>query len=153
MTEGDKKKIYYELRTHSVSKEKRLNYTDYTFGNYRVHVYWNRIIMSRLNPANRAFVIMRDTGWSDVFPKNDTYDIYIAAKNKYEGKQYVDPYKNIPIKKVIEDSVSRFDKIFTEHAADIFPYDMPEQQYIKTITEMENVLAQKIMQYKQKQKI
>jgi len=48
--------------------------------------------------------------------------------------------------------VTRFDKIFTEHAADIFPYDMPEQQYMKTVAEMKDILAQKIKQYKQKQK-
>lgn len=152
MKEGVKKNIYYELRTHNVSKEIQDNHTDYTFGRYRIYSWGDYMIIGKLNPSNGAFVHMQGADQDDDYPENDTYAIYIAAKNKHEGRAYIDPYKNIPVNEVIKDSVTRFDKIFTEHAADIFPYDMPEQQYMKTVAEMKDILAQKIKQYKQKQK-
>ena len=148
MKEGDKKKIYYELSKHSVSREKRLtNRIDYTFGNYRLQVYSDRIFVSKRNPINQVFVVIRDASWSSSIPQNATYEIYIAVKNKYENKEYIDPYKNLSTNDIIKDSANRFDKIFTEYAADIFPYDMPEQQYVKTVAELKDILSQKLRKH------
>lgn len=150
MREGIKKNIYYELRTNNVYIEEKPQYTQYTFGCYQIHSYWDHLYICKLNPTNGVFVFMSlpDTDWHEDEPKNVAYEIFIAVKNKANGKKYIDPYKNMPVDKVIGDSVDRFDKIFKERAADIFPYDMPEKQYKKTIAEMKKIFAQKIKQYK-----
>jgi hypothetical protein len=154
MKEGIKKNIYYELRTNNVLVEEKTQYTQYTFGCYQIQSYWDHLYICKLNPSNGVFVFMSlpDTDWHEDEPKNNAYEIYIAAKNKANGKEYTDPYKNMPIHKVIKDSVDRFDKILKLSAADIFPYDMPKQQYTKTIAEMRKILVQGIKQYRTKTK-
>ena len=148
MNEGTKKNIYYELKINNVSVKPNGRCTYYTFGNYRIHSYNDHLYIGKLNPENGAFVEIPDTSCNDEFPKNSAYAIFIAAKNKHEGKEYFDPYKNIPVNEVINDSIQRFKVMFTEHATDVFPYDMPKQQQEKIITEMETILAQKIRRYK-----
>ena len=152
MKEGIKKNIYYELRTNNVHIEENDKGTDYTFGRYRVHSYWGHLYICKFDPIKGVFVYMstseHGTDWHDGEPKNSAYEIFIAVHNKANGKKYIDPYKNIPVDEVIKDSVNKFEKTFQEYATDIFPYDIPEQQYIKTITEMKNIFAQKIRQYK-----
>jgi len=59
MKEGVKKNIYYELRTHNVSKEIQDNHTDYTFGRYRIYSWGDYMIIGKLNPSNGAFVHMQ----------------------------------------------------------------------------------------------
>lgn len=155
MREGVKKNIYYELRTNNVLIEEKDRYTQYTFGRYQIEAYWkDHVYITKLNPKNGVYVLMsvyeQDTEWFGGYPKNSAYEIFIAVKNKASGKEYIDPYKNIPVNKTIKDSVNTFNKIFTEYAADIFPYDMPKQQYTKTIAEIRNIFAQKMKQYKTK---
>ncbi len=156
MKEGTKKNIYYELRTNDVRIKRTKDGTDYIFGRYSVHSYWGHLYICKLNPDNNVYVYLsvseRGTEWHDGQPKNTAYEIFIAAQNKANGKKYIDPYKNIPVDEVINDSVNRFDKMFNESAADIFPYDMPEQQYKKTIAKMRNIFAQNIRQFKTRTK-
>lgn len=150
MREGIKKNIYYELRMNNVYAEEKPQYTQYTFGRYQIHSYWDHLYICELNQTSGNFVFMSlpDTDWHEDEPKNIAYEIFIAVKNKANGKSYIDPYKNMSVDKVIKDSVDRFDKIFKAYAADIFPYDMSKQQYTKTIAEMRSIFTQKIKQYK-----
>ena len=152
MKEGDKKNIYYELRTNNVSKEQQDTHIEYTFGRYRIYSYYDYIIIGKFNPTNGAFVHMPNADWGDDYPENDTYAIYIAAKNKHEGKEYIDPYKNMSATEVIQDSTTRFNKIFTKHAADIFPYDMPNDRRIETMNELKQVFHKHILRYKENTK-
>ncbi len=152
MKEGIKKNIYYELRTNNVLVEEKKQYIQYTFGRYRIDSYWDHLFICKLNPENGVYVYMsvseRGTDWYEGDPKNSAYEIFIAVQNKANGEEYIDPYKNMPVNEVVKDSVKRFDTIFTEYANDIFPYDMPKQQYTKTIAEMRKILVQGIKQHK-----
>lgn len=162
MKEGEKKKIYYNLRTNNVVVEKQeeswcpslRRCTIYTFGQYQVRDYDRNIDICVFSTRSGVHVLLDNAsyyyGGYENEQDKDVYAIAIAAKNKASGKEYIDPYKNIPVNKTIKDSVNTFNKIFTEYAADIFPYDMPKQQYTKTIAEIRNIFAQKMKQYKTK---
>lgn len=149
MKESTKRSIYYELATHDVVKqEEKTRFTgifdgwSYTFGKYRVHHdgdTYTRIY--EYNPDIKHFVIMNDAGWWDEDrPKNTTYEIYIAAKNKATGKPYIDPYK-IPAKDAIQDSQQRFVKQMSENASNFLPYDTPKDLRQKIIAQMKQVLT------------
>lgn len=150
MKEGTKRSIYHELATHDVVKAAETHtdtgtysHTSYTFGQYRVHAYWDYIHIAKFNPDNNHFVYMDGADWDDDYPINATYEIYVAAKNKAEGKPYIDPYK-IPAKDAIKDSQKRFAKQMKESAADFLPYDMPKQLALRTIAEMKQVLTKNL---------
>ena len=112
MYEGTKKNIYYELRTNNVLKEKTENSINYTFGRYRIYYYYDWMIIGKYNPENGAFVHMNKFSWDDDESPtvNTTYAIYLAAKNKAAGKEYIDPYRNIPMDVAIKDSTKKFGK-------------------------------------------
>ena len=154
ITEGLKRNIYYELATHDVvKKEERDRFTgffdgwSYTFGRYRVeyniHNSYCYISMYEYKHDRDGFVIMYNAGWDEDHHENTTYEIYVAAKNKADGKKYKDPYK-IPAKDTIKDSQTRFTKQMREYAADFLPYDMPKQLALRTIAEMKQVLTRNL---------
>ncbi|MBO7643150.1 MAG: hypothetical protein J6S74_03410 [Alphaproteobacteria bacterium] len=150
MTEGLKRSIYHELATHDVVETKGMHPVcgtfscwQYTFGKYRIEKHWDYISMAKFNPSNNHFVYMNNVGWDDDYPTNTTFEIYVAAKNKANGKPYVDPYK-ISAKDAIKDSQTRFAKQMKESAADFLPYDMPKQLALRTIAEMKQVLTKNL---------
>lgn len=152
MKEGLKRNIYHELATHDVKVEDIKNVNDfvigrgYIFGQYRVEDYWDYIRISKFNPDNKHFVIMKDATWGDDYPYDTTYEICQATKNKFAGKPYVDPYKNMTKKQVIADSTKRFDDNMSENADNFLPYDMSKELRVKIITEMKQIFAQKIQE-------
>ena len=157
MQEGTKRSIYHELATHNVIKsEEKDRFTGffhgwlYTFGKYRleytIHNGDDFITMYKYNPDNKHFVIMDEAGWDEDYPKNTTYEIYVAARNKADGKEYIDPYK-ISSKDTIKDSQKRFAKQMQENAADFLPYDTPKDLQQKIITEMKNVLIRNLKKH------
>ena len=154
MREGIKKNIYYELRTNNVLKEKTENSINYTFGRYRIYNYYDWMIIGKFNPENGAFVHMEEFLWDDDENPtvNTTYAIYIAAKNKADGKEYIDPYRNVPANVAINKSTKKFDKEMQKHIADFLPYDMPRQQQLKTVVKMKRLLEQAIKEHYTKQK-
>jgi hypothetical protein len=154
MYEGIKKNIYYELRTNDVLIEKAENYIYYTFGRYRIYNYYDWMSIGKLSPETGAFVLMNKFSWDDdeIPTVNDTYAIYIAARNKAEGKEYIDPYRNIPMDVAIKDSTKKFGKKTQEDIADFLPYDMPKQQQLRTIVKMKRLLEQAIKEHYAKQK-
>ena len=150
MKEGLKRSIYHELATHEVVEAqeyhldtKTFSHTIYTFGQYRVHYYWDYIHIAKFNPKNNHFVYINGAEWDDDYPANAVYEIFVAAKNKAEGKKYKNPYK-VPAKESIKDSQKRFKKEMLENAADFLPYDMPKQLALRTIAEMKQVLTKNL---------
>lgn len=149
MYEGIKKNIYYELRTNDVLIEKAERSINYTFGRYRIYYYYDWMIIGKLSPTNGAFVHMNEFCWDedDSTRLNSAYAIYIAAKNKAEGKEYIDPYRNIPMDVAIKDSTKKFGKLMQETAGDFLPYDMSKQQYSRTVGAMKRLLEQAIKRH------
>lgn len=150
MKEGTKRSIYHELATHDVVEAAETHtdtgtysHTSYTFGQYRVHDYWDYIHIAKFNPDNNHFVYMDGADWDDDYPINTTYEICVAAKNKAAGKPYIDPYK-MPAKETIKDSQKRFAKQMSENAADFLPYDMPQDLRQKIVTQMKQVLTRNL---------
>ena len=150
MTEGEKKKIYYDLRTNDVRvvEEIKSYYTTYTFGRYRVNNYYDYINIAKAR-SNKAgiFVVMSDADWNDDYPKNDVYEIAVAAQNKAKGKEYTDPYKDIPVDIEIKNLTTRFGKEIMKNADEFFPVDMPKKDAFKTIAKMKQYLAQELKAY------
>ena len=149
MTEGEKKRIYYELRTHDVIVGQEPNYcTTYTFGRYQVNSYYDYINIYKANKNNR-FVIMKNAEWDDDEPTNtsDVYKIFIAAKNKANGKEYIDPYKDRPVDVEIQDLTKRFGKEMMQSAIDFLPADISKYQTLRTIAEMKQIFKQKLQDY------
>lgn len=152
MTEGLKRSIYHELATHEVTREEfKPNWgdvvlaVDFNFGKYRVthHGSWVTIDAYDANLKRLWLVARCDCPKYISNYDNDIYKIYVAAKNKAEGKPYIDPYK-IPAKDAIKDSQKRFAKQMKESAADFLPYDMPKQLALRTIAEMKQVLTKNL---------
>lgn len=154
MREGIKKNIYYELRMNNVLVEQTNDSTNYTFGRYCIYNYYDWMIIGKLNPKSGVFVYMNEFSWDDdEIPKfNDTYDIYLAAKNKSESKAYIDPYKNIPADVAIKESTKKFGKKIQEDIGDFLPYDMSKQQHLRTVVKMKRLLEQAIKEHYTKQK-
>jgi len=149
MTEGEKKRIYHELRTHDVIVGHGQNYcTTYTFGHYRVNDYCDYIIMAKSHKNNPdIFVHMNDADWNDDCPENDVYAIATAARNKSKGKEYIDPYKDKPADIEIQDLTKRFGKEMMRSAIDFLPADISKYQALRTIAEMKQIFKQKLQDY------
>lgn len=154
MYEGAKKNIYYELRTNDVLIEKAEQSINYTFGRYRIYNYYDWMSIGKLSPETGAFVLMNEFSWDDDESPtvNATYAIYIAARNKAAGKEYIDPYRNIPMDVAIKDSTKKFVKKTQKDIADFLPYDMPKQQQLRTVVKMKRLLEQAIKEHYAKQK-
>ena len=154
MREGIKKNIYYELRMNNVLVEQTNDSTNYTFGRYRIYNYYDWMIIGKLNPKSGVFVYMNEFSWDDddIPGVNDTYNIYLAAINKSEGKAYIDPYKNIPANVAIKESTKKFGKKIQEDIGDFLPYDMSKQQHLRTVVKMKRLLEQAIKEHYTKQK-
>ena len=152
MREGIKKNIYYELRMNNVLVERTEDSTNYTFGRYRIYNYYDWMIIGKLNPKSGVFVYMNEFSWDDDEIPNTTYAIYIAATNKADGKEYIDPYRNIPANVAINESTKKFGKEMQKHIANLLPYNMPRQQQLKTVVKMKHLLEQAIKEHYTKQK-
>ena len=150
MTENEKKRIYHDLRTNNVRVivVKKNYYTTYTFGRYRVNNYYDYINIAKADSKRPdVFSIIFDAEFDDNYPENDVYAIYIAAKNKSEGKEYTDPYKDIPVKTEIKNLTDQFGTEMLKVADEFLPYDISKQKKIETIKELKQFLAQKLKKY------
>ena len=150
MTEGEKKKIYYDLRNNNVCKGKLYGYlcTTYTFGHYRIEDWYDYINISKAQENKPGvFVNIYGAEWDEDYPKNDVYAISVAVKNKLEGKEYTDPYKDIPTDVEIKNLTKYFGKQMLEKSDEFLPVYIPKYQALRTIVEMKQNLAQKLKQY------
>ena len=150
MTEGEKKKIYYDLRNNNVLKGKMKGYicTTYTFGRYQIEDWFSYIVIGKANlPKSNSFVHIPNACWYDYYLKNDVYAIAVAAKNKVEGKEYIDPYKNTPVNVEIKNLTKYFGKEMLKNADEFLPVDISTKEKLKTIVELKQFLAQKLEKY------
>jgi len=103
------KSIYEELSKNNVVIEKqkltKRSIIHYTFGRYIVS-FQNYGRGYKFGHGQKFIGIYEHIqggdysveDWDSKMPcgeDNDVYRIYIAAKNKYDGKGYIDPYKTI----------------------------------------------------------
>ena len=142
MTEGEKKRIYYELRNNDVRVGKTQNFgTTYTFGHYCVTVYFDYINISKSH-KNRPgiFVIMRGEDWGDGFPENDVYAIATAARNKSKRKEYPGSFR-----KTQESEM--FGKNMLRNADEFLPVDMSKYQALRTIVKLRQQLTQQLKKH------
>lgn len=77
------------------------------------------------------------------------YDMYIAAKNKYEGKPYFNPYKDTP-DKLIPNNMEKFVRLLDTKKTDIFPANMPIEERVAALNELKSVLYKHIAPYRTK---
>lgn len=161
MTEGLKRSIYHELATHEVTQEEfKPNWgdvvlaVDFNFGKYRVthHGSWVTIDAYDANLKRLWLVARCDCPKYISNYDNDIYKIYVAAKNKAEGKEYTDPYKNMTKDETVKDSNKRFRKEMLDNAGDFLPYDISKDLRVKIITEMKQVLTNNLKKHYTKQK-
>ena len=103
---------------------------------------------------NYKYLINKDI-WSILLPYTQLekkwflYDMYIAAKNKYEGKPYFNPYKDRP-DKFIPNSINVFMQILDAKTKNIFPTNMPIEKRLEALNELKNVLYKHIAPYRKK---
>jgi hypothetical protein len=71
----------------------------------------------------------------------------LQQKTRPQVKEYIDPYRNIPMDVAIKDSTKKFGKKIQEDIADFLPYDMSKQQYSRTVGAMKRLLEQAIKRH------
>ena len=143
MTEFDKQYLYDTLDKSTVNKETQKHtmakgghfYTDtiYSFGDFKV-VFTKYTPESEYTPLGHVCVYggkSRPLGsWNQTRIKDKyIYDIYVAAKNKYEGKPYINPYK--------QHNPDTFSKILTKNSEMIFPANIPDKERNDIIRRMQ----------------
>ena len=121
--------------------------TIYTFGDYKLnHTEYNP--KPKTTPLGQ-FKLVDSTGkfighWNESFREDNKYiyELYIAVKNKYDGKPYINPYK--------VDNIDMLKNILQTNAKYIFPDNMPTEKCADAILELQQVLQRHILPYKMK---
>lgn len=120
--------------------------TDYEFGEYTLRheeytpkptsTPWGQFILYK-----RCKFIVH---WNESFRERNkyVYELYIAVKNKFNGKPYMNPYN--------KDNIGNFELALQENTKYIFPDTMPAEKCVDAITELKNVLQKHISPYKEK---
>lgn len=154
MNEAEKVAIYEALEKSVVTvktvKHDMLKsdtyYTDinYYFGDYRV-VFTQYTPASKITPMGHVCIFGKNNkplcSWNQTRVKDKyIFDIYMAVKNKYEGKAF----KNAA--KIESNNPNNFGKILSENAELIFPKDTPEYKRLETIAILETMFLKHIEQ-------
>lgn len=157
ISETSLKEAYYYLSKNKVQVAtlKCGFVKSYTFGECVMYVSTHATrgvteiyIKERRNPLFFMSLRWNNPNWygkSD--PKSDKlYQLYIAVKNKSEGKEYIDPYANKPIEKVANNSAKILGEMIIEKTPDLFPYNYLQdlKKYRQIINETKQFFAQKI---------
>lgn len=152
MNEAEKVAIYEALEKSVVTvktvKHDMLKsdtyYTDinYYFGDYRV-VFTQYTPASKITPMGHVCIFGKNNkplcSWNQTRTKDKyIYDIYMAVKNKYEGKAFKNAAKIEP------NNPNNFGKILSENAELIFPKDTPEYKRLETIAILETMFLKRI---------
>ena len=144
LTTAEIQDIYYDLSTHPVERRRSLfepiKYTIYIFGDYEVRLLGSYISVLKGNSYMDS--CHRTSGNHPVFK------IYVAALDKCEGRQFVNPYEKMSAELTVKKSAHKFEEVFTQIAKKIFPYDYSKDKgtYAQIITEMKQIFAQKIQE-------
>ena len=142
LTSADLKNIYYNLSTYNVMYDESLFGTQkYIFGSYYVSLLGPEISVGKLN---QKYMDLWNANKDS--QDNPIYKLSIAVKNKYNGKNFINPYENEPTEKIVQESANTFEKILTKNAVAVFPYDFQKtpEKYTKMIYEMKRFFIQKI---------
>ena len=156
MTEFDKEYLYDTLDKSPIVKETLKHpmakggyfYTDtiYSFGDFKV-VFTKYTPESKNTPLGHVCIYGKKirplASWNQTRTKdNFTYDIYTAVKNKYEGKSYINPYK--------QHNPDTFAKILRDNKEMIFPKDIPDKNRNDIIKRLQVMFIKNIEQYRGK---
>ena len=156
MTEFEKEQLYYALDKSTVNKEVIKHqmakgghfYVDtiFSFDGFRV-VFTKYTPESKCTPLGHVCVYggkSRPLGsWNQTRTKDKyIYDMYIAAKNKYEGKSYINPYK--------QHNPNTFSQILRENTDMIFPNNIPDKERDDIIRRLQVMFMKNIEQYRGK---
>ena len=153
MTEFDKENFYYTLDKSTIDKKVIkhqmakggyfYNEIIYSFGNFRV-VFTKYTPESKNTPLGHVCIYGGKHGplvsWNQTREKeNYAYDMYIAAKNKYDGQPYTNPYK--------QHNPNTFSQILNENAEMIFPQNITGKARTDIINRMQVMFMKNIEQY------
>lgn len=156
MTEQEKQNLYNAIdnniiivktENHNMLTGGFRTDTSFKFGDYTI-IHSQYSIPSKVTPLGQFTVYGKNNrpmeNWNESFKeqKKYIYDMYIAAKNKSEGKVYVNPYK--------KDKMEVFSNILKTNSKNIFPSDMPVDRCIEAMNELKQVFHKHIMQYRGK---
>lgn len=145
MTEGEKRLLYYDLRTYDVQVEEDKTYgfrhsISYTFGRFCITNWWDYV-----NIRYKRNIIGE---WDDDDSMNhEVYKILKAVQNKVNGKQYDDPYKDISADAEIKKLTKSFGKEILKKADEILPPDMSKYEILRSIVKMKQFLAQNLQEH------
>ena len=120
--------------------------TIYLFGDYKI-VLTKYVPESKDTPLGHVCIYGANNkpfgSWNQTHGKKNMYmyDMYIAAKNKYEGKPYKNPYKRNP---------EYFAQLLAENSDSIFPGNIPEQERQDIIRRLQVMFMKNIEQYRGK---
>lgn len=155
MTEFDKESFYYTLDKSTVDKDVIkhqmakggyfYNEIIYSFGDFRV-VFTKYTPESKNTPLGHVCIYGKKrinrplASWNQTRMRdNYAYDMYIAAKNKYDGKPYTNPYK--------QHNPNVFSQILNENSEMIFPQNVPTNARADIIRRMQVMFMKNIEQY------
>lgn len=154
MTEFDKQYLYDNLDKFTVIKNTQKHnmakgghfYTDtiYSFGDFKV-VFTKYTPESKYTPLGHVCIYRGEKNrplgsWNQTRIKNKyVYDMYIAAKNKYESKTYINPYK--------QHNPNTFSQILRKNKEMIFPNNIPDKERNDIIRRLQVMFLKNIEAY------
>lgn len=144
----DKSKVSKETQKHSMAKEGHYyTNTNYYFGDYKI-TFTKYTPESKSTPLGHVCIYYgkknRPLGsWNQTRIKDKyVYDMYIAVKNKYESKPYINPYK--------QHNPDTFSQILTENSEMIFPNNIPDKERNDIIRRLQVMFLKNIEPYYRK---
>ena len=155
ISEENLKKAYYYLSKDQVQvTDSKCGYITYTFGECDMEVNTGPKGVTQIYITERGnhwfFMSLRweNPNWYGIGDsKSDKlYKLYLAVKNKSEGKEYIDPYAKKSIEFVANNSAKILGKMIKDQTSDLFPYNYPAdlKKYKQIINETKLFFAQKI---------
>ena len=157
MTERQKRYMYNILEKNNVfvstnktdipfSKRVIID-TYYYFGNYRIEHSTTFPVRDDRKELGDFYICKKGetlASWNELAKAENkyVYYAYIAAKNKSQGKPYINPYK---VKKS-----EIFSKVMSENQCLVFPDSMPNDKRIDAIEELKQILQKHIAPYRTK---
>lgn len=142
LTIADIKEIWYNISTQNIKVDSIFGLPEYSFGPFSIMPDEEHISVCKNDKLIDEWKSSRNS-------KDDPiYQISVAVVNKANGKPFTNPYANMSVDTTVQKCASSFEKIMTQNARTIFPYDFQKKQdeYTKLIAEMKGFFADKIRQ-------
>jgi len=140
LTIADIKEIWYNISTQKIQIDSIFGVKQYSFGPFAILPSETHISVCK-----NGKVIDE---WKSAYNSKDDpiYQMSVAVKNKANGKPFTNPYENMSVDTTVQKCANTFEKVMTQNASAIFPYNFQKdkQKYTQTISEMKQIFAQKI---------